>query len=115
MIPDSSTRLFAIVVILVIAAGAAVGLSRQSVVAGVSDAARFQQLVGGLGFGSSVEMSTCAVQFDPRLEATCDAHTGPVPIGGLLCPGCGRFLFSFSPRLSEKPNGLAAAPHVLTP
>ena len=115
MIPDSSTRLFAIVVILVIAAGAAVGLSRQSVVAGASDAARFQQLVGGLGFGSSVEMSTCAVQFDPRLEAACDAHTGPVPVGGLLCPGCGRFLFSFSPRLSEKPNGLAAAPHVLTP
>ena len=115
MIPDSSTRLFAIVVILVIAAGAAVGLSRQSVVAGVSDAARFQQLVGGLGFGSSVEMSTCAVQFDPRLEAACDAHTGPVPVGGLLCPGCGRFLFSFSPRLSEKSNGLAAAPHVLIP
>ena len=115
MIPDSSIRLFALVVILVIAAGAAVGLSRQSVVAGVSDAARFQQLVGGLGFGSSVEMSTCAVQFDPRLEAACDAHTGPVPVGGLLCPGCGRFLFSFSPRLSEKPNGLAAAPHVLTP
>ena len=115
MIPDSSTRLFVLVVILVIAAGAAVGLSRQSDVAGVSDAARFQQLVGGLGFGASVEMSTCAVQFDPRLEATCDAHTGPVPVGGLLCPGCGRFLFSFSPRLSEKPNGLAAAPHVLTP
>ena len=115
MMPDSSTRLFAVVVILVIAAGISVGLSRKPVLTGVSDAARLQQLVGGLGFGSSVEMSTCAVQFDPRLEAACNAHTGPVPVGGLLCPGCGRFLFSFSPRLSEKPNGLAAAPHVLIP
>ena len=54
MFQDSSTRLIALIAILVIAAGTAVGCYRQPVSARAADAAGFQKLVGGLGFGSSV-------------------------------------------------------------
>jgi len=115
MFQDSSTRLIALIAILVIAAGTAVGCYRQPVSARAADAAGFQKLVGGLGFGSSVELSTCAVQFDPRLGVTCNAHTGPIPAGSLLCPGCGRFLFSFSPWSFENLTGSSATRHVPSP
>ena len=115
MFQDSSTRLVILIAILVIVAGTAVGHYRQPVSAREADSAGFQQLVGGLGFGSSVELSTCAVQFDPRLGVTWDAHTGPVPAGSLLCPGCGRFLFSFSSRSSENLSGSSATRHAPTP
>ena len=110
MTSDSSNRLLAVIAILVIAAGVAVAHYRQPVPPRAADAAGFQQLVGGLGFGPSVELSTCPVQFDPRLETTCNARTGPIPAGGLLCPGCGRFLFSFSPR---SPDNLAGSTAIL--
>lgn len=93
---DPSIRLLIVVAILVIAAGTAVGRCCRPASARPVASAGFQQLVGGLGFGPTVELSTCPVQFDPRLETTCNAHTGAIPAGGLLCPGCGRFLFSFS-------------------
>ena len=115
MSTDPTTRLLAVITILVIAAGTAVGYYRQPAPARAADAAGFQQLVGGLGFGPTVELSTCAVQFDPRLETTCNAHTGPIPAGSLLCPGCGRFLFSFSPRSPENLTGSSATHNVLTP
>jgi len=115
MITEPSTRLLAVIAILVVAAGTAVGCYRQASPTRVADAAGFQQLVGGLGFGPTVELSTCGVQFDPRLETTCNAHTGPIPAGSLLCPGCGRFLFSFSPRSAEELPGSSAARHVRTP
>lgn len=115
MLTDSSTRLLAVIAILVIAAGTAVGFFRQPSSVRATDAADFQQLVGGLGFGPTVELSTCAVQFDPRLETTCNAHTGPIPVGGLLCPECGRFLFSFSPRSPDNLAGSTAIPNVPIP
>ena len=80
-----------------------------------ADATIIYLLVGGLGFGPSVELSTCPVQFDPRLETTCNAQTGPIPAGGLLCPGCGRFLFSFSSRSAMHLTGPSATRNVLAP
>ena len=115
MTRDPSIRLLAVIAILVIAAGTAVGRYRQPYPTRPKTAAGFQQLVGGLGFGPTVELSTCPVQFDPRLETTCNAHTGPIPAGGLLCPGCGRFLFSFSPRSRVNLAGRSATRNVLTP
>jgi len=45
----------------------------------------FQSLVGGLGFGSTVDLSQCAFSFDPRLRATCSHIEGPIPGGFFLC------------------------------
>lgn len=45
----------------------------------------FQSLVGGLGFGSTVDLSQCAFSFDPRLRATCSHVEGPIPGGFFLC------------------------------
>ncbi|MFP6769162.1 MAG: hypothetical protein VB859_13400 [Planctomycetaceae bacterium] len=115
MTSDLSNRLLAVIAVLVIAAGVAVAHYRQPVPTRAADAAGFQQLVGGLGFGPSVELSTCPVQFDPRLETTCNAQTGPIPAGGLLCPGCGRFLFSFSSRSAMHLTGPSATRNVLAP
>ena len=51
----------------------------------------FQSLVGGLGLGSSVDLSECSFSFDPRLRASCPHIEGPIPGGFFLCPkhvGC---------------------------
>lgn len=51
----------------------------------------FQTLVGGLGFGSAVDLSQCSFSFDPRLGRACSHLDGPIPGGFFLCPqhvGC---------------------------
>jgi hypothetical protein len=51
----------------------------------------FQSLVGGLGFGSSVNLSPCSFSFDPRMQPACSHVAGPIPAGFALCPahlGC---------------------------
>jgi hypothetical protein len=45
----------------------------------------FQSLVGGLGFGSSVDLSECPFSFDPRLRTACSHMEGPIPGGFFLC------------------------------
>lgn len=49
-------------------------------------AARFQQVVGGLGGGPALDLSRCAAAFDPRLGPRCSPDGGPVPGGRFLCP-----------------------------
>jgi hypothetical protein len=52
----------------------------------------FQSLVGGLGFGSSIEVAPCEFDFDPRLRGGCSFEEGPIPGGFFLCPHhAGRF------------------------
>lgn len=51
-----------------------------------SHADGFQRLVGGLGFGPALELSPCALGFDPRLEGSCDQDTGRIPGGRCFCP-----------------------------
>jgi hypothetical protein len=46
----------------------------------------FQSLVGGLGFGSSVDLAQCVFSFDPRLQPNCSHLLGPIPGGSYLCP-----------------------------
>jgi hypothetical protein len=46
----------------------------------------FQSLVGGLGFGATVNLSECAFSFDPRLRPNCSHIEGPIPAGFFLCP-----------------------------
>lgn len=45
----------------------------------------FQRLVGGLGFGASVDISHCCFCFDPRLRGVCSYWEGPIPGGFFLC------------------------------
>lgn len=45
----------------------------------------FQSLVGGLGFGSTVDLSECCFSFDPRLRGICSHVEGPIPGGFFLC------------------------------
>ncbi len=46
----------------------------------------FQTLVGGLGFGATVDLAHCAFSFDPRLQSSCDRLEGPLAGGYFLCP-----------------------------
>ena len=46
----------------------------------------FQSLVGGLGFGPSVDLADCAFSFDPRLQPNCGHLEGPIPGGFFMCP-----------------------------
>lgn len=47
--------------------------------------AALQRTLGGLGAGSALDLRTCAVAFDPRLEATCRRRVDPIPGGGSYC------------------------------
>jgi hypothetical protein len=46
----------------------------------------FQELVGGLGFGPAVDLSTCSYSFDPRVCSNCPHDLGPIPGGVYFCP-----------------------------
>lgn len=46
----------------------------------------FQNLVRGLGFGSSPDCSYCRCSFDPRLDQECVSLRFPIPGGAHLCP-----------------------------
>ena len=46
----------------------------------------FQHLVGGLGCGPAVDLSSCSFSFDPRLCPGCEQDQGPIPGGVYFCP-----------------------------
>ena len=54
----------------------------------------FQQLVGGLGFGPAVDLSTCPFAFDPRLARDCQNRHSPFAGADRFCPhhGCSVFV-----------------------
>jgi hypothetical protein len=64
----------------------------------------FQQLVGGLGFGPSTDLSQCPFAFDPRLGSRCAQDVGPVPGGACFCPHHACSVFDYPP-LSSNPKG----------
>jgi hypothetical protein len=47
---------------------------------------RFHQLVGGLGFGTSISMETWEFGFDPRLGGGCSCDCGHIPGAMCFCP-----------------------------
>ncbi len=55
-----------------------------------ADAEAFQRLVGGLGLGPAVDLSRCALEFDPRAGRACALGGEPVPCGSLFCPAHAR-------------------------
>lgn len=49
-------------------------------------AVEFHQLTGGIGSGTSTDISICPAAFDPRLDEGCAANLWPIPGGGCFCP-----------------------------
>jgi hypothetical protein len=57
----------------------------------------FQHLVGGLGFGPTLDLSDGAFGFDPRLEGAHAEDCGPVPGGACFCPRHAGSVFCYPP------------------
>ena len=45
----------------------------------------FQRVVGGLGWGASIDLSACPRAFDPRLGLSCPDDVGPLAGGLRFC------------------------------
>jgi hypothetical protein len=54
----------------------------------------FHHLVGGLGTGPAVDLSSCPFSFDARLANGCRSDQGPIPGGVSYCREHGCSLFS---------------------
>jgi hypothetical protein len=95
-----------LVAILALAAGGILVYEARSEGAGADKAREFQTLVGGLGFGPALELSTCPNSFDPRLCAACPRNVEPIPGGQIFCPQHAGSIFYY-PRLDavEPPPG----------
>jgi hypothetical protein len=78
--------LFALLLALGTAAGAALALGAQRPPAVERRAEQFQRLVGGLGFGPALDLARCDSSYDPRLAPACQADTGPIAGGMFFCP-----------------------------
>jgi hypothetical protein len=57
----------------------------------------FQRLVGGVGFGPALDLSGCALGFDPRLDDSCAEDDGPIPGGACFCPRHAGSIFFYPP------------------
>ena len=70
---------------------------------------QFQHLVGGLGFGSALDLSEDAFAFDPRLDGLCEWEYGPIPGGSCFCPRHTLSIF-FYPSLPVEDKGDGLSP-----
>ncbi len=78
--------LLAGIVALTLAAGAVLVIGARPSAAEAARGRAFQELAGGLGFGPALDLSRCALSFDPRLCPACSQEVGPVPGGQAFCP-----------------------------
>jgi hypothetical protein len=79
-------RLLVSALLLVAGAAAAVGASSSRDKAAAARSREFQQATGGLGLGTSVDLSRCPYGFDPRLSPACESRWRPDPGAGSTCP-----------------------------
>jgi hypothetical protein len=70
----------------------------------------FQHVVGGVGFGTALDLSGCAFSFDPRLDQSCGLDSGPVPGGSCFCPRHAGSIFYYAPLGKRGDHGDAATP-----
>jgi hypothetical protein len=61
----------------------------------------FHRLVGGLGFGPTLDLSRCEFGFDPRLCPACSNDYGPIPGGMFFCPQHASSIFDYPPPRME--------------
>ena len=69
--------------------------------------AEFQRLVGGLGFGPALDLSSCPNSFDPRLDDGCEADLEPLPGGARFCPQHAGSIFYYRQLQRSEPAGTA--------
>ncbi|HEV3436647.1 MAG TPA: hypothetical protein VG122_04770 [Gemmata sp.] len=72
-----------------------------SVAPNTSHAAEFHQLTGGIGSGTSTDISVCPAAFDARLDEGCRADWWPVPGGGCFCPAHAGPLLTNAPQYTD--------------
>lgn len=91
-------RLLAVLVLLVIASGAALADEWRRDRAERQRVRAFQRLVGGLGCGAELDGSRCWYAFDPRLAIRCTHSRGPLPNGQQFCACHWASIFYLPPR-----------------
>lgn len=86
------------------AAAALVVLESRAEQAESAKATDFQRLVGGLGFGTSLDAS-CGFAFDPRFESFCRQEIWPIPAGGYFCAAHPGSAFAYPPLMVDDEGG----------
>jgi hypothetical protein len=75
----------------------------------------FQHLVGGLGFGPAVDLSSCSFSFDPRLCPDCQQDHGPILGGVYFCPHHACSILFYPPLTREAETSGEPGRHALFP
>jgi hypothetical protein len=107
--------LFLIIVALAAAATAVLITDAVTQDRAADRAASFQHLVGGLGFGPALDLSSCSCSFDPRLRHTCALDFGPIPGGHCFCLPHVASIFSYPELPSVAEKDTKEVPHVDRP
>jgi hypothetical protein len=91
------SRLFFLLLLLTGAAGTVLVVEDRRGRELPARAESFQRLVGGLGFGPSLNLSDCAFDFDPRLEGSCAMDYGPLAGGACFSSRQAGSVFFYPP------------------
>jgi hypothetical protein len=67
---------------------------------------QYQQLVGGLGFGPVLDLSSGANSFDPRVSNEDHGEVGPIVDGSLFGPQSGCSIFFYRGMNGHSRNGI---------
>jgi hypothetical protein len=95
---------FTLLVGLAIAAGTLLALDARPSAREEERAREFHRLVGGLGFGPTIDAGRCEFGFDPRLCPACSDDCGPIPGGLFFCPHHASSLLDYSPLPENDPQ-----------
>jgi hypothetical protein len=82
----SRTWLLLVILLLTVACAAVLVVEARLSTGLEKRAKEFQLLLGGLGFGPSLDLSLCPFAFDPRIDDSCADDYTPVPGGTCFCP-----------------------------
>jgi hypothetical protein len=107
--------LFLVLLLLTGAAGAVLVVEECKERDTLAHAESFQRLVGGLGFGPALDLSSGASAFDPRLEDSCSMDYGPIAGGACFSSRQAGSVFFYPPlqhgfRGAEQEKGDALSP-----
>ena len=115
MMETRSRGLLLALLLLVAASAAALAAEGHAEQACAARAEDFQRLVGGLGFGPTLDWSECPFSFDPRLEDACGADLGPIAGGGCFCPHHACSVWPYPPLRRRQPVDPRGANHATLP
>ena len=99
------TLLYALILALAAAAGAALALGARRPASEEDRAREFHRLVGGLGIGPALDLEQCESSFDPRLCPACPNDCGPIPGGMFFCPQHACSILDYPPLNARRDQG----------